>query len=287
MTNKNSIQEVSSLLDQYNKELSYNDQKPQENRRSARSYAFCLSTYIEFDKVIDFLRGAHWISHWSACPHDKDVWTKKDNENDPSHIEGVQKEPHTHIVLYTFNGKSSSSVRKLFDRYSIEIYGADNKQNTLCQVCNDVGAQYRYQLHLDDPDRYPYYLTPEIRVTDNSNYWKKFEVTDGMNSPDNKGLAMVEALLSGVPYRTLCEQFGKDFIYHFPAIYNMSRRIYRQEQGVKDFDEKFIQSYLNTSPFLTSDINKFWEILGYLKLSISCDYKIGNDLKFILEEKLK
>lgn len=285
MKNENSIQEVSTLLDQYNEEHQSDEKPKSKRRRSARPYAFSLSTYIEPDKVIDFLRGSHWISHWSMCFHDKDVWTKKDNQDNPAHIEGQPKEPHTHIVLYTFNGKSSSSVKKLFDRYSTEVYGADKKQNTFCEECTSVSAQYRYQLHLDDPDRFPYPL--EARITDNQDYWRKFEITDGLNSPDNKALAMIEAIQRGVPYRTMCEQYGKDFVYHFNQLFNMANRINRQENGVQEFNEDYIRGYLNTSPFATADINKFWEIIQYLKLSIGYDYKIGNDLKIVLVEILK
>lgn len=285
MTDKNILQEASTLLEQYNEEHASDEKSKSKGRRSSRSYAFSLSTYIKPEHVLDFLRGAHWINHWSMCYHDKDVWTKKDNQNDPTHIEGEPKEPHTHIVLYTFNGKSSSSVKKLFDRYSIEIYGADKKQNTFCEECTSVAAQYRYQLHLDDPDRFPYPL--EVRKTDNQDYWTKFELTDGLNAPDNKALAMIDDILRGVPYRTMTLQYGKDFVYHYNHIYNMAMRINRQEQGVRQFDEEYIRAYLRTAPFSTADINKFWEIILHIKLCIGYDYKIGNELKITIDEVLK
>lgn len=281
------IIEVSSLIDEYNERRIENETKKPIRRKTPRPYAFCISTYIQTVHVDEFLRSSNWVQHWAYCFHDKDTWTQKDNENNSKHIQGEPKEPHTHIILYTYNGKSSSSVKKLFDRFSIEKYGIDNKQNTFVEVCNDMTSQYRYLLHFDDPDRYPYFLTPEIRICDSKEYWSKHEKTDGLNNADNKGLAMVNDVILGVPYRTMCERYGKEYIYHYNHVTNMANRIYRQENGISEFNEEHIRSLMRVAPYTSDECNLFWQILHYLKSVTAFDYKVGNELEFNLKEVLK
>ena len=165
-----------------------------------RDRKFCLITYIDEGRVLDFLRDAEWVHHWSMCTHDKDT-----DEN------GKPKEKHTHIVLYTYDAKTCSSILKIFDRFSVAVYGVEKKQNTLVLPCADVVAQYRYLIHIDDPQKHKYDECE--RLVDNAQYWHKLERTNGLNSVhNNTAIAIFEDMLSGVPTRELIIRYGQNFV---------------------------------------------------------------------------
>lgn len=87
-----------------------------------RSRSFCITTYIERNALERFLKSSQWLRHWAYCEHDKDTDEK-----------GNPKTSHIHVILYTYNSKTSSAVKKLFDRYSAQIYYGTGiePQNTL------------------------------------------------------------------------------------------------------------------------------------------------------------
>ena len=60
---------------------------------------FNIRTYIKPDIVDRFLKTAPWVQYWAYCYHDKDVYE-----------DGSSKEPHTHILLYTYHQKTSSAM---------------------------------------------------------------------------------------------------------------------------------------------------------------------------------
>ncbi len=167
-----------------------------EHRRDRK---FCITTYIDRDNLLRFLSSSSWIHHWALCCHDKDV----DN--------GENKVYHIHVVFYTFEAKTASAVRKLFDRFSSSLYGENDKQNTLVMPCLDVVAQYRYLIHADDPQKFQY--SHIERLTDNDVYWNKLERSAGLNSvSNNTALAIFEDILAGVSTRELTCRYGFAYI---------------------------------------------------------------------------
>lgn len=86
-----------------------------------RSRSFCITTYIERNSLERFLKSSPWLKHWAYCEHDKDMDEK-----------GNLKTSHIHVILYMYNSKTSSAVKKLFDRYSAQIYAGTGiePQNT-------------------------------------------------------------------------------------------------------------------------------------------------------------
>ena len=50
----------------------------------------------EMQEIIDKHRT---IKEWAYIIHDKDVYTKKDEEKNPEHKEGTLKKPHIHLYL--------------------------------------------------------------------------------------------------------------------------------------------------------------------------------------------
>lgn len=191
--------------------------KAKAKRTCNRPYCFSLITYVDIQVIDKYLRSATWIQHWSYTTHCYDTWTAEDEKANKEHKCGTLKGIHTHILIYTFDGKTQSAVKKNFDRISREHYTKLNEtpQNTLCQVCTDALTMYRYQLHLDNPDKYKYDVSD--RFVDDIKYWSKFEKTEGSLTSENKCFAIVNMMLSGVPYYKLVELYGRDFVYHISS----------------------------------------------------------------------
>ena len=87
-----------------------------------------------------FMTGDYSCSYFACIYHDKDI------DDD-----GNLKTPHFHVVLDMLNrmrvGTMISYVSDLFHC---------NENQISCEKCNDIGAQTRYLVHLDDCDKYPY-----------------------------------------------------------------------------------------------------------------------------------
>lgn len=233
----------------------------------------CLSTYIAYEHIEKFLKvNASWIKHWAYTLHDKDV-----TEN------GEPKEPHTHILLYTFSAKTSSSVRKKFDSYSKQIAlkeVADGKanavpQNTLGQVCHEPVYMYRYQLHLDDPEKYQY--PKEARKVSDVYYWREFEGTDCRNS--NIALEIFDSIQGGMSTRDLLVNYGCEFAhnqrnYHALAEQDSIQTAFIQ-RSVDDFQQLITDVILDEvekAPFSMQSRKDFIEIYKYVAKQIKIEY---------------
>ena len=167
-----------------------------------RTRRFCLTTYIDREALVKFLETSEWVCHWALCTHDKDV-------ND----EGLPKITHTHIVMYTYEGKTVTAIQKLFDRFSVDCYGVEHKQNTMVMPCIDIVAQYRYLLHQDDPQKHRY--EEYERISENDAYWRKLERTAGLNdAADNKALQIFTDMCNGATTYELILRYGSNFLYH-------------------------------------------------------------------------
>lgn len=265
------IAKAEQLLTDYTKETTDNDTKANVKLPKQRVRCFSLSSYIDTDSILTFLKRADWIHHWAVAYHDKDV--KKD---------GTRKEPHTHVLIYTFCGKTCSSILRHFDRLAFALSN-DNPQSTLIEIPTSMEVMYRYLLHLDDPEKFQY--DPSVRITDDMMYWSKMEKTDEMTASKNYGLSMVNDLLDGVNYRTMCERYGKDFIYHAKYVEDMASKIAIQENSLAKesicdanlFRPILLQEY---TPY---DVNKFMTMLKYLTDSISIDYYDGKVVELYLK----
>ena len=78
--------------------------------------------------------------------HDKDVYTKKDEEANPEHKEGTKKKPHVHFFVY-FNGKRTvSGVVEMFSFLNINYAEKIECKN----------AYLAYMLHLRQDDKWQY-----------------------------------------------------------------------------------------------------------------------------------
>ena len=248
-----------------------------ENFKARRSRKFCLISYIDRHALERFVISQEWIQHWAMCSHDRDI--KED---------GTVKGFHTHILLYTYDAKTSTAIRKIFDRYSAEVYQYEDvkPQNTLCQECHDMPYQWRYLIHKDNPERAQY---EEIeRICDDFSYWHKMETTLGMTASDtNSGLAMVEDILAGTSTREMCRRYGRNYIYHVPHLMNVAHNIAKEEFNGGQWDFKEVCSLLldGTNKFSEEYKYIFFMILDYIKSECITQYNAKVD--FYLNERIE
>lgn len=282
MKNDN-IKKATEMLKQFD---NTNTTEKKSSRRcgnqNKRVRSFFIRSYIPFDKLCTFLRSAHWVQHYALICHDKDKWKAEDEKINPDHKEGTPKQSHSHIILYTFDAKSSSSVEKLFDRLSISL-NPEKPESTRVEIPTSVTSAYRYLRHLDDPDKFQY---PENElVADDKVYWVKHDITDGLIGVDNKGYAMVEDILKGVSERELNIRYGKEYIYHSQHLRASADRI-RYEENHFDVTPALIDYLLDISPYYKQDIIKFKEIFAYLKQCCSKDIDNENAFDLFIRKEL-
>lgn len=244
---------------------SINSSSRRNTGTNERVRSFFVRSYIPFDDLCHFLRYAHWVQHYALTCHDQDVWTAEDEKNDPKHKAGQPKEKHTHVILYTFDGKTPSSVQKLFDRLAKSI-NPEKPEGTRVELPTSVTSAYRYLRHLDDTDKFQY--PSEALISDDPVYWAKHDETDGLNGSDNAGYAMVEDILNGTPEREMSLRYGKEYIYHATHLHASADRIRYEEQRF-DVTPALVDAILDSAPFYEVDKIKFKEIFSYIQNAFS------------------
>lgn len=192
--------------------------------------------------------------------------------------DGSPKEKHTHVLLYTFSHKSSSAIKKNFDRFSAEYYlGKGEAQNTLVQICSDMVKQWRYLIHADDTDKFQY--DPTKRLCDSIDYWVKYEGSDGLNDAQNNvGLAMLNDLLNGATTMQMCERYGKEYIYHKSHLESVKQSHISEEywraRGCAQSQYSVIDDIMKRliiSPFSKSQQEMFASMLEYVVTELAKD----------------
>lgn len=232
--------------------------KPTEKR----ARAFALVTYIDTQYLDKFLKRAPWVRNWAYCTHDRDV----NSDNTP-------KEKHTHVILYTYEAKTSSAVKKLFDRYSQEVYAnsGTEPQNTTSQICHDVVSQYRYLLHQDDKGKYQY--EPACRITDSTPYWYELELKAGLTAFDsNPALAVIDDIMSGVSAREMASRYGRDYIINCDRYRKFAQRVEFEQLCPYENVDAMLFLLLQGSDIPQEKIDTFYEVFSRLKSMSILEY---------------
>lgn len=233
-----------------------NGDKEKEASKLKRTRRFCLTTYIDENAIYPYLNRLQWVQHFAFIVHNKDK-----NED------GTTKEKHTHILLYTFEAKTASAIKKNFDNFSAEYYKDKEQevQNTLVQECHDIVSQWRYLIHLDDKDKYQY--DKQDIVCDDLSYWNTLDRTNGMiDHSKNYGLAILDDYLSGTDCYTMAQRYGKEWIYHI-AHYQNAVRLMVSEQNRQTFGglAEICQFALSDSTYSEEQITLFFGMLSYIQ----------------------
>lgn len=230
-----------------------------------RTRSWCLTSYIPEGDIESYLRCEPWVQHWAVASHDKDL--KED---------GTVKDLHTHILLYTYEAKTSTAILKKFDNLARFVASRDGgvPQNTLVQRCNSMSSQWRYLIHQDETDPNKYHYDKSIRTCDDFSYWNKLDYTYGLNdSSTNYGMAIYEDVMAGVSTRELIQRYGKEYIYHAHHYKACVVQTFKEEvsrfrgEDILDVDitNTVLPLLLENSTFSKEVINNFWIVLDYLK----------------------
>lgn len=250
------------LLDEELVNATFDNNTKSSKPKSKRVRRFALTTYIDESLLLGFLSGLSWVQHWAFITHDKDVTE-----------DGQTKEKHSHVLLYTYEGKTASAIKKNFDNFSREYYQSRGlePQNTLAQECYDPSAQWRYLRHLDDLQKYQYAETDVF--TDDFAYWNTLSRTDGLtDSANNSGLAILDDYINGTDCYTMAQRYGKEWIYHI-SHYQNAVRLMTLEQDKKTFGglADICQFALADSSYTEQQITLFFGMLGYIQNKMNED----------------
>lgn len=243
------------------------NQPKQFKPKQLRTRRFCISSYIDPTSLEAFVSSLPWVQHWAMTTHNRDI-----------NAYGTLKDVHTHILLYTYETKTASAIKKKFDNFSREIYqGTDTEpQNTLVQVCHDMASQWRYLIHKDDLDKAQY--DPCERKCDNFSYWNKLEYSNGLtDSKSNIALAIVNDILDGTPTMTMIERYGREYIINCER-YKRACASHLCENTRCNNVYDLIQSCLESSRYTKDQIYFFWQTLDYIQKECLLSYGTKIDL---------
>ncbi len=102
---------------------------------------------VSLDEMEEIIEKHRTIKEWAYIIHDKDVYTKKDEEKNPEHKEGTLKKPHIHLYLnFGKNGASYDDVARWFK----------DKPQYVGRVHGRKADVLLYLTHRNAPQKYQY-----------------------------------------------------------------------------------------------------------------------------------
>ena len=132
--------------------------------KSGRYRNFSLVTYLDEETVFKILTEHNQqLKACSYITHDKDV-----TEN------GDLKEKHIHILLALYNNTTENAIKNWFNGGYVDCNG--NIINTLVEKCNCIQAQFDYQIHKRNLEKYQYDISE--RKGWNSEYFEDTKSQD-------------------------------------------------------------------------------------------------------------
>lgn len=78
--------------------------------------------------------------------HDKDLWTEKDEKENPEHKTGTAKKAHYHLILCYSSNKTFEQVQN-----DVSFLNAPR-----VEVCKDFTMSVRYLIHYDNTEKFKY-----------------------------------------------------------------------------------------------------------------------------------
>ena len=240
--------------------------------KEKRTRKFSCSTYIEPQGLKRFLESSPFVQHWAYCTHDRDICTNDDGDRiiDAETGEPCLKETHTHFLLYTYDAKTSSAIKKIFERFSIDYYKARGgvAQNTFVENCNDMVSQWRYLIHADSPEKVLYDVNE--RICDDFVYWSHLETTNGLNdAANNKFYQILLDVMRGAHPVIMSQKYGGSYVLNAPKIDYLVRKIEKMEKIQRGMSLKeYFRFSLENSQFDQEKINAFFIVFDYLQSDV-------------------
>lgn len=184
--------------------------------KARRFRNFSLVTYLDENTLLNILgEHQHQLKAVSYIVHDKDVTD-----------DGQRKETHTHVLLALFNNTTENAIKNWFNGGYVDLNG--NVINTLVEKCNCIQAQFDYQIHKRNLDKYQYDISE--RKGWNFEYFESTKAQDD----DTLQQALLDCI-SGVPLSLLVQRYGRDFIIHYRTIRTLVQDIILEENGKNPF----------------------------------------------------
>lgn len=110
--------------------------------------------------TIEIIEKAKQLSSYCFIYHDKDLFTKKDEEENPKHKVGTLKSPHYHLLCFF---PTQHSLKAYSKKFEIE-------ENNIEIIKNKVGA-IQYLIHKNNKDKYQYDINDISSNFDISKYF--------------------------------------------------------------------------------------------------------------------
>ena len=105
--------------------------------------------YLSEEQIIKGLRGRRSIKYYAYVLHDKDTYTKEDEEKNPNHKEGTLKEPHWHILIIFHDGQQQQLkyIAAWFEQKPERVERVKSRR---------VEDALMYLIHQNAPTKYQY-----------------------------------------------------------------------------------------------------------------------------------
>lgn len=189
--------------------------KKKQTSSSSGYFNHDILTYVPLDHLYRvFDRHRDDIKAWAFAFHDHDVFTEKDELENPLHVAGTLKEKHFHVILRLYRRVRCRTVCDWF--YYLD--GADLPVTTRSIPCDSVAKRFEYLLHSRDSGKFQYPLKNRI-CTDPSLFENVYEdTTDSLTE-------CYLDLMSGTKTDTLIRRYGRDFIIHYQKLFDLAARV--------------------------------------------------------------
>lgn len=130
------------------REANRRSEAKRKEREGARHRAWTLICYPDSmpDDWAEELSQVH-IPVWVSPLHDQDVWTSKDERENPKHKAGTPKKPHYHVIAQY---PEKHSREQFLDDFGF-LRGPQN-----VKAVESMISMVRYLVHADDPDKAQY-----------------------------------------------------------------------------------------------------------------------------------
>lgn len=173
------------------------------NIDNVRTRLFALVTYATHEQIMYSLSlHEEQVRYSCFILHDKDV--KED---------GSLKEPHSHIVVETFNAYRVGSVRNWF-KNALDEEG--EQVTTLGQPVIDRKAVIDYLNHEKRKDKAQYPRDAIVNLVE-----ALLIANEKPRNDDEKALLILDDMIANVPEYVLCRRYGREYIINAPKYRDM------------------------------------------------------------------
>ena len=105
--------------------------------------------YLPEEQITKGIKDRRAIKYVAYICHDKDTYTKEDEEKNPEHKAGTMKEPHWHIILVFYEGQQQQL------KYVAAWFGQQPERVQKIKS-RRVEDAFLYLIHQNAPDKYQY-----------------------------------------------------------------------------------------------------------------------------------